>query len=260
MNEKKRILIVIAFIVVLILSIILLTVFENKKSEKLYNEFLSAFEGEKNTLVYIGRPTCSFCNLLTPSLEDMKTRYNFNYIYINNDKMARKYMLKTMNKLGLTSIGTPYLAIVSNGKIIDTQDEYFDYDMAFDFLQKNEIISKDAKLLLNYIGLDKYKELLNSDEKQVIVVGQSTCTYCIKAKIVLNDIVEENDIDINYLNVSYLTEAEGKEFQSSLDYFSKDWGTPVLFIVKKGEIIDIIEGLSTKENYIKFFKENGVLK
>jgi len=53
----------------------------NKTQKKMYNEFLDAFNGNKNTLVYIGRPTCGYCNLLTPSLDDMQQRYEFNYVY-----------------------------------------------------------------------------------------------------------------------------------------------------------------------------------
>ena len=197
--------------------------------------------------------------MLNPSLTDMKERYDFDYIYIDAAKINSSYMSKILEKLNLTSIGTPYLAIVSNGKIVDTQNGYADYDVTFEFLQENDIIDKDAKLLLNYIDYEEYDKLLKSDEKNIIVVGQSTCGYCVQAKLILNEIAEEKDITINYLNVSYMTEEEGEKFEKSLEYFEGSWGTPVMMVVQDGEMIDIVEQLVTKGEYIEFLEENEVL-
>ena len=98
-----------------------------------------------------------------------------------------------------------------------------------------------------------------SDEKNIIVVGQSTCGYCVQAKLILNEIAEEKDVTINYLNVSYMTEEEGEKFESSLEYFEGSWGTPVMMIVQDGKMIDIVEQLVTKDEYIEFLEENEVL-
>lgn len=260
MNEKKKTIVVISIIAVILLFVILLIVRGDKESEELYNQFETAFNGEENTLIYIGRPTCPYCNLLDPNIKDMKERYGIDYIYINTDEFGSSYRNKVMEKLGLSKLGTPYLAVVSNGKVVDTQNGYADYDKLFKFLQENEIISEEAELSLNYIGYEEYKDLLNSKKASVIVIGQSTYQYCIKAKLILNDIADENDITINYLNISYLSSEEGANFEKSLEYFQEnDWGTPIMMIVKKGEIIDMIEQLTTEEKYIEFLTENGVL-
>lgn len=260
MNENKKLIIVLSIIVLIILGILGFSVIENIKSEKMYKEFEEKFNATENALIYIGRPTCGYCNLLTPSLEDMKSRYDFDYVYINIDKINKKYLNKILEKLQITSLGTPYLAIVSNGKVIDVQDEYADYDKIFAFLQKNNIISSDMKLLLNYINIESYNKLINEKEANVIVIGQSTCSYCVRAKVILNEIVSKNDIEINYLNLSYLSEDDYKSFSSSFEYFQSDsWGTPVTLIVKDGEIVDMLEQLVTQEEYIKFFEKSGVL-
>ncbi len=260
MNESKKMLIILGVVVFAILGIFGYALAESKSSEQLYNEFEAAFNGEKKTLVYLGSSTCGYCQLLNPSLQDMKQRYEFDYVYIDANEISSSYLKKILNKLELSSLGTPYLAIVSNGEIVDTQNGYSDYDITFEFLQENEIIDKDAKLLLNYIDYEQYEKLLNSKENEVIVVGQSTCSYCVQAKIILNEIAEEEDVDINYLNISYLTEDEGKEFESSLDYFEEEqWGTPLMLIVKNGKLVDIIEQLVTKDEYIDFLEENEVL-
>lgn len=260
MNESKKMLIVVGVVVFAVLGIFGFALTESKASEKMYNDFEAAFNGNKNKLVYIGSSTCGYCQLLNPSLEDMKERYQFDYLYIDAAEISSGYLKKILAKLELSSLGTPYLAVVSNGKVVDTQNGYSDYDITFEFLQDNKIIAEDQELLLNYIDYEEYEKLLKSDEKNVIVVGQSTCSYCVQAKITLNEIVEENDITINYLNISYLTEEEGEKFESSLDYFEDSWGTPIMMIVKDGKIVDIIEQYVEKDEYVEFLEENGVIE
>lgn len=260
MNEKSKLIIVLSVVALVVLGIVGYSIFSKTDSEKVYNEFLDKFNGSENSLIYIGRPTCGYCNLLNPSMEDMKSRYNFDYVYVNTDDMSSKYLDKILEKLGLTSVGTPYLAIVSNGKVVDTQNGYADYDQVFDLLQRNNIISKDAKLLLNYIGYDEYAKIIKSKTPEVVVVGQSTCQYCIKAKVILNNIVANNkDLKINYLNISYFTQEDYTNFISSFEYLQSNWGTPLTLIIKDGKIVDKLEQLASEEEYIKFFKDNGVL-
>jgi predicted bacteriocin transport accessory protein len=259
MNEKKKLIIILSIVVLIIIAVIGFEIFDNKRSEKMYNEFEEKFNSEENSLIYIGRPTCGYCNLLNPSIEDMKERYNFSYTYINTDVINSKYLNKILQELNISSLGTPYLAIVSNGSVVDTQNGYADYDKVFELLQKNNIISSDAELLLNYIDLDSYNKIIKSKDSSIIVVGQSTCQYCVKAKVILNDIVASNNTEINYLNLSYLTEDEYNEFKSSFEYFQDEFGTPVTLIVKDGKIVDKLEQLVSKEEYIEFFEQNGVL-
>lgn len=260
MNEKKKLLVIFGVIGAIILLIIGLAINDGIKRKKLYEQFENAFNGNDKTLVYIGKTGCSWCGLMDPSIKEMKDRYHFDYLYVNLKELGNNYTSQMIKKLGLEKIGTPYLAVVQNGKVVDAQSGYVDYDKLFEFAQKNEIISKEATLPLNYIGLKEYQDLLAGKEKSVIVVGQSTCHYCIEAKLILNQIVDEKNAKINYLNISYLTEEEGNTFKNSLEYFQKDsWGTPVMIVVQDGKMVDILPSLNTKENYISFLEEQGVL-
>ena len=259
MNEKKKLYIVLGVLAAIIVFIIGLVFVDYKQQEKIYNEFLNAYNGNDNTLVYIGRPTCGYCNLLTPSLDEMADRYEFSYVYVNTDKLGSSFMKKILNHLNLSDVGTPYLAVVSNSKIVNTQNGYADYDKTFNFLQTNKIIKEDAKLLLNYINLDEYKTKLAEDELNVFVVGQSTCSYCVQAKLVLNKLVEQKNVEINYVNVSYLTTEEKTEFNNSLEYLSSNYGTPVMLVTKNGKLVDVFEGYAPLENYVQFLEKNEVL-
>lgn len=259
-NEIKRMYIVLGVIAFVIAVVVALLIGNYLKQIKVYEKFQEKFNGAENTLVYIGRPTCGYCSLLEPSLLDMKERYGFDYLYVNIDEVNSGIVSKILKDIGLTTVGTPYLTVVSNGKVVASQNGYVDYDGLFKFLQTNDIISEEAKLSLNYIGLDDYKKILEKDESSIVVVGQSTCSYCVKAKLVLNDIADKEGTEINYLNVSYLTSNEQiAEFQNSLEYLQSDWGTPVTLIVKDGKLVDHLEGYASEAQYKEFFEKNGVL-
>ena len=46
----------------------------------------------------------------------------------------------------------------------------------------------------------------------------------------------------------------------SNDYFKEGFGTPLMLVVQDGKIVDKIDGLVTKDNYMSFFKEYGFME
>ena len=106
----------------------------------------------------------------------------------------------------------------------------------------------------------KHLKLLASKDKEVIVVGQTTCGYCVQAKVILNDVVAEHEVEINYIDFAKLDTDEQEAFVDALEYFQEeDWGTPIMMIVQDGEIVDMIEQLATEDEYVEFLEENEVI-
>ncbi len=261
MNESKKILIVVGIFILIVLGSVGLVYEGNKSSKLIYEQFTADFNGSEKKLVYLGASSCGYCSLLNPSLEDMASRYEFEYLYIDLSEFSKKYTNKIAEDLNITKIGTPYLAIVAGGEVVDVQNGYDDYNVIFEFLQENGLISEEAKLDLNYIDYETYENLLASKNKQVIVIGQPTCGYCVQAKIILNDVAKEHEVKINYLDYVKLESEEKEKFVNSLEYFQEeDWGTPIMMIVQNGEIVDMIEQLATEEKYVEFLQENGVIE
>ncbi len=260
MSESKKMLVVVGAVILLIIGSVGFVYAGNQDSKEIYEQFTTEFNDSENTLVYLGSSTCGYCSLLNPSLQDMASRYDFDYLYIDINEMSSSYVRKVLNDLGLTSVGTPYLAIVANGKVVDKQNGYDDYNVVFEFLQDNNVIAEDAKLDLNYIDYETYEELLASEDKEVIVIGQTTCGYCVQAKVILNDVASEHEVAINYLDYTKLDSDEKEQFAESLEYFQEEWGTPIIMIVQNGEIVDMIEQLATEDEYVEFLQENEVIE
>lgn len=264
MNETKKLYSILIVGLVFVAVILTAAVIDSKKGEKYLEEVNKAFESKEAKLLYLGRPTCGYCSLLKPVLDRYAKEYKFDYSYINTDEIGESKQQEIFNKLSIdaANFGTPYIAVVKDGKKVDEQEGYKTEDVFFEFLKKNGFIGEDEKLALNYIDYNKYKEMLEDGSKEIFVMVQTGCSHCENAKPVLEEIAKEYDIKINILNISnFESQEEHDEFTESLSYLNEnEWGTPLMLIVEDKEIKDKKEGFSSKEDYIEFFKKNGYIK
>ena len=267
-SEKKKLIIVLACIVV-ILAFIPLVVLTNKaKGEAEMEKLTTAIESSTPRFVYFGRANCSYCSMFKPVIEEVAETLKFEYDYIALDQMTNSQQTEAFQKVGadITKVGTPYMVIVQNGKVIGTHTGYMEEDALLEFLKEYNVVPKDSKLALNYIDLDQYLELIQSDTNQVIVIGRTGCGYCTTAKIALKSIAKKYSTTIHYFNIyDILSGASGKEaqekFEKSLAYLTEnEWGTPLMVIVKNGQLVAVQNGALSEDGYVSFLKKNGMIK
>lgn len=261
-EETKKLFILGGFILIGVIIIILSVITTNKKAQSYVDKVDKAFAQKENTLVYLGRETCSYCALLEPNLKEYAKQYKFNYTYIDTDKAKAKLnvILKKFN-LEEENFGTPYLAVVKDGKIVKKQDGYVEEDGLFSFLKDTGFIPKEEKLLLNYLDYDKYKEKLESKEKTIFAITQTGCSHCEEAKPAFKELAKDYKLDLNIVNMTNLSEEEQKQFTDSLPYYNDEqWGTPLILIVEDKKVVDSKQGFISKEDYIEFFKKNDYIK
>lgn len=263
MNEKKKIIVLLGAIAAVILLIVACSFIENKKSKKYLNEFYSAFNGSEEKLVMIGRDNCSWCQLFKPTLDSMHDKFGLEYLYINTNELTSSVFKKLLKDVGVdeNSFGTPYTIVVKEGKVVDSLNGYVDEVELLEFLKNHNFVDSSAKLSLNYIDYKGFKSVATSNENMILVLGQTTCGYCIKAKPILNKIADDYGIVINYLNITNLSSEENGKLSKYISYLGEnDWGTPLTLIVKNGTVIDSANGLLDENGYIKLFKDNGFIK
>ena len=263
MDEKKKISILLGIVVVTILMIIIGSLYESHKSKKYLNDFYSAFNGSEQKLIMIGRDNCSWCQLFKPTLDFMSESYGFEYMYINTNELTSSTFNKLLKTIGVASdeFGTPLTIVVKDGAVVDSLNGYTDETDLLDFLKKYDFVSKDAKLALNYVDYNGYKSVVRSSESKILVLGQTTCSHCIKVKPILSGISKEYGITINYLDITKLSDEERGKFTKYLPYLDEnDWGTPLTVIVKNSEVIDSANGELDHDGYVELFKKNGFIK
>lgn len=120
-------------------------------------------------------------------------------------------------------------------------------------------VSEDERTAPNQITIDEYLNLYKGSEEVLVLLSRPTCQYCQIATPIIENLIYEYNIKINYLNTDELGEDGNSKLISSDEYFAEGYGTPILLLVGNGKIINQVDGLTTRDEYINFFKENGFM-
>ncbi len=121
-------------------------------------------------------------------------------------------------------------------------------------------ISEDKQAELNSIDIDEYLSLKKGSDKSIIYISRPTCHYCQQEDPIMKNIIYETKITVNYLNTDELDDDGNTKLIKSDDYFSEGYGTPLILVVQKNKIVDKIEGLTSKEDIMSFFKKYDFIK
>ena len=121
-------------------------------------------------------------------------------------------------------------------------------------------ISDEQREAPTDISVDDYIELYSSDDLSLVLLSKESCSYCQIAIPIIENIIYENGVKINRVDVGEMSKEDSSKLISSDEYFSEGYGTPLLMVVGENSIKDKIEGLTTKESYIEFFKKYGFME
>lgn len=121
-------------------------------------------------------------------------------------------------------------------------------------------VKDEERVAPNEISTDDYINFYNGDESKLILFSSPSCSYCKIAVPILENLIYEYKIDMNYINTADLSNEDRQKIMESNEYFSEGFGTPLMLVVKDGNIVDKIDGLVDRESYIAFFKEYGFME
>lgn len=84
--------------------------------------YLELYKGEENKLVLFSRPTCGYCQIAEPILQNIAYRHDITIQHLNTDEFSADDEEKLVKSDDYFSggFGTPLLVVVSNGKIVDS--------------------------------------------------------------------------------------------------------------------------------------------
>ena len=262
MNENSKIYVVLGAVVAFIAIIIGFNIYTEKQSEKIYNNFNNIYDSESEQIVLLGHESCQWCKLFQPILDFYKQKYTFDYTYIETGDLVEKHFSKILEQLNVKEddFGTPLMAFVKSGKVTEIIYGYIDEKILLEKLKEHQFVLEEEKDVLSYLDLDSLKKTIKSKQRSIIVVGQTTCSYCIRFKPVLMKISDGQNIKIHYINYDEVKEQDAlKEYLSSFDAFKGDWGTPLTIIVENGKVISEFSGYAEESTYLEFLKENNLI-
>ena len=106
-------------------------------------QYLEYYDGSEQKLVLVARPTCQYCQIAEPILQNISYEYNIEINYLNTDEFTESDQASFLqsNELFTSGFGTPMLLIVHDSTIIDKVDGLTDYAHYVVFLQQYGYIS-----------------------------------------------------------------------------------------------------------------------
>lgn len=240
-NYKTFIIACIICIIGGLLGIGIKYLYHSWKFKTLYNSILK----EEQEILFLGRPTCGFCNLLKPILDDASNQYHFEYRYINTDDLTKKELEEILKKLEIrvSTFTTPRILITKKDKIVDSHIGYMDDISVFHFFKKNGFIKEEQTFINPYpnivrLSSSDYFKLLEEKKTTKVLVGRigDKETNAILKK------ANEQHLDIYFLSPNvFLTEEEYNQFIKTIPNIKEEAKLPMLLEMKDGEISNMIE-------------------
>ena len=258
MNEKKKTLVVMGVLAALLLIIVMAVVMSLIQSNKKLEEVQKVMDSKKPQIIYLSKPTCYYCNLIEPITSSLKEEFNLDYFHINTGDLSNSELLKVLEIIGIDvdTFGTPYIAVVQDGKIVGQHIGYTDENVLFDLFKEYGLIDDNVSLNMNYIDVDDFDELWNQDNEQLLLIGESGNTASIDARIILRKLAKEYNLQINYFDTAKLQDST--DYEDLLKKLNIE-SLPVLLILKNGNILSSTAEAS-QESYEKFLESNSYIK
>ncbi len=194
-------------------------------------------------------------------------------IYYLSDELSNSDLknIKKDLKTDKVSYDDTALVIVEKGKVTDGLDKNLkNSDDISQFLKDSGFIkftcnteTDEEYPNLAKLTYDQYECLYNSDTPFVMVITQSTCSYCKQYLPFVNEYAGENDLPVYILEIDTMDNTDVQDVLSSLSYFddNSDWGTPLTLAIKDKKVATEISGYTNQTNDLdKVFKEIGLKK
>jgi thiol-disulfide isomerase/thioredoxin len=108
------------------------------------DKYLEYYAGEENKIVLIARPTCHYCQIAEPILQNISFKYDIEINYLNTDEFSDDDQTKFVNsdETFKDVFGTPFLLVVSNNKIVSSVSGLTDEAHYLSFFKSNGFINE----------------------------------------------------------------------------------------------------------------------
>ena len=280
MNENKR-LITIGIVILAIVGLILAITFWPKadksficgvKADKGYAKIGSVDYNQYKCMKEIeGKQAIVYTKDLTKekkkTMNTVAKQIGHSIYYLNLDRISNKDLKSIKKDLGYDKKDA--VIIVNKGKATDKKESILTNAEELKNFLKDAKLAKfacDVKTNEEYENLgqltyDDYNCLYESGETFALMFSQTTCSYCMQFKPVINDYVGKENIPLYIIEVNTLDENERRALLSSLEYFDENnsWGTPLTLAIKNKKVVADMSGYTDKEEEIEeFFKKAGL--
>lgn len=163
--------------------------------------------------------------------------------------------------LVIVLIVSALVTVKDNGKASSSNTISNDPEVIYQNAQDESAkITDEEKAEFVQIDVNKYLEIYNGPEKQLVLLARPTCGYCQIAEPIIQKLMKDYNIPINYLNTDNFSAEDETNLTNSNEVFASGLGTPLLLLVGNSKVEDTVDGLMDTAHYKEFFTEYGFIK
>ena len=117
-----------------------------------------------------------------------------------------------------------------------------------------------GKAGLHQITYDQYETMVDNDDAFVVIIERAGCSYCTMYMPIVEEVADEKEIPIYYIDTDTLTTDEMNELNNNNSYLKRNnWGTPTTLFMLGNRVLDTISGYTDKENVLAFLDGKVVM-
>lgn len=103
-------------------------------------------------------------------------------------------------------------------------------------------------------------EAFSATESKLVYLARPDCSWCQKAKPILNKAAKKYGFEYLYINTGNLKSEKLKPILQKFELDIKKFGTPTFVVVKNGEVVDSNIGYMQEDDFIDFLRNTEVIK
>lgn len=222
-----------------------------------YAKYTALLQANDIQLIYFSSDDCEGCEAQKPILENVASMYDLVFYQLSLNKLTDSELREFVSLLGedITSVITPSLLLVKDGKLVAYETGFLDRDSLVSFLTKQDVLMGLAK-----IDFDTYFDFLLGKDKILLYLGSTDCSYCKEYKPLLEEVLQEYKLIAYYLDKATLSDEQKLDLMNSLDVLYDGIATPQLLVFQEGNTIGQLLGIKTKEQIVAFLTEKGYIE
>lgn len=237
-----------------------------------FEDFTESISTTDFALTYIGDLKADTYSDLQKSLVELKNKYDTTVEVISKSDLTDDNW-NSIKEAG-TDIADNAYVFVRDGEIVYAASNLTS-DRVDVLINKylNNVIPDGEVYYKTFTTYKEYMKLVNSKNVTMAVFGRNSCTWCNKFKPIYNDVANEYNVDIYYVDSDSFDSTEySKILNSGLKILAKcnstgeesllsdGFGTPLTIFTKNGETVDCISGYTNKTGLVSKLTEVGLIK
>lgn len=108
------------------------------------------------------------------------------------------------------------------------------------------------------ISYNEFIQKKQNSDTFPLVIGSNTCSACATYEVVMNGFIEENQIEVFYIDLDTVSEAEYNNLKTEISFT----GTPTTVFYQAGKLTSFynrLGGAEDIEGVKKYFRENNYI-